>query len=335
MILKNQNIIENKIISLLKNKKKLSGIQIAKEIKHNRITVIKYLEILKANGIIEYEDIAQAKLWFLSEKTLKKNILVVDDEPHIVNLIKLSLKNNTNEIIEAYSGFEALEKVKNNKIDLIILDLMMPNLNGFEVCRKLKSNAITQHIPIIILSAKNELEDKMRGINLGADDYITKPFDPIEFEARINSVIFSSEKNIEFNNLTGLPSKNALISYLNNSKENNFFIYKIFIDNLKLFNKKYGFKKNNELLLIISRMLNDKLSQDENSRIYHLINDVFIILTYQKDFVKDINSSFERLLPFICANLKDNSKIKLNIELINKSIKFNDINRIIKKIDGV
>jgi len=118
-----------------------------------------------------------------NSKTSK--ILVVDDEPHIVNLIKLTLTSDKYEIFSAYSGTEALKLAKQIKPDLIILDLMMPNIDGYEVCENLRKDPKTSELPIMILSAKSQLVDKFKSINVGADDYMTKPFDPEELIKRV------------------------------------------------------------------------------------------------------------------------------------------------------
>ena len=185
--MENLNIdIKKKIIDFLKRTKYgASSSEIAKNIGHNRITVTKYLEIMKAHKIVSYDDVAQAKLWHLNEKDSRKKILIVDDEPHITELIKFTLMDEKYILLEAFSGLDALDKVKKDTPDLIILDLMMPGINGYEVCQKLKQDALTQHIPILILSAKGELKDKIKGINVGADDYMVKPLDLEELEARI------------------------------------------------------------------------------------------------------------------------------------------------------
>lgn len=121
---------------------------------------------------------------FASNKK-KTKVLIVDDEPHIVKLIKLSLDPEKYEIHEAYSGLEALEKAKSIYPDLITLDIMMPNMSGYEVCKLLKKNPLTSYIPILMLSAKTELKDKMASIMTGADDYLSKPFDPTELVNKI------------------------------------------------------------------------------------------------------------------------------------------------------
>lgn len=114
------------------------------------------------------------------------NILVVDDDKEIVNAINIYLSKEGYNILKAYNGEEALQIVKNNEIHLIILDIMMPKMNGIEVTNNIRKN---KSIPIIMLSAKSEDYDKVLGLDKGADDYITKPFNPIELIARVNSQI--------------------------------------------------------------------------------------------------------------------------------------------------
>ena len=114
------------------------------------------------------------------------NILVVDDDKEIVGAIEIYLKNEGYNIIKAYNGNEALQKVNENDIHLIILDIMMPEKDGLETLEELRKD---KSIPVILLSAKSEDYDKIGGLNQGADDYITKPFNPLELIARVNSQI--------------------------------------------------------------------------------------------------------------------------------------------------
>lgn len=115
----------------------------------------------------------------------KKKILVVDDEPHIVNLVRLTLSGQKYEVYSAYSGQEALRLSKQINPDLVILDIMMPNMDGYQVCEELRKDKKTANTPIMILSAKSQLVDKFKSINVGADDYIVKPFDPEELMKRV------------------------------------------------------------------------------------------------------------------------------------------------------
>jgi len=114
----------------------------------------------------------------------KPKILIVDDEPHIVNLIKLTLGEDY-DFFEAYSGLEAIKLAKREVPDMVILDLMMPNIDGYQVCTEIRSYANTQNIPVMILSAKGQIVDKFKSINVGADDYMVKPFEPAELVRRV------------------------------------------------------------------------------------------------------------------------------------------------------
>lgn len=116
---------------------------------------------------------------------MQRKLLIVDDQPEIVELLKLYLEKDGYIIEEAFDGAEAIEKIINNSdIDLILVDLMMPNIDGFEFIKKVR---VLYHLPIIILSAKNEDNDKILGLGLGADDFIAKPFNPLEVVARVQA----------------------------------------------------------------------------------------------------------------------------------------------------
>ena len=112
------------------------------------------------------------------------NILICDDERDIVSALKIYLSNDEYELYEAYDGREALDIIDNTEIHLVVLDIMMPEMDGIQVLMKMRE---TKNIPVIFLSAKGEDTDKILGLNLGADDYITKPFNPVELLARVKS----------------------------------------------------------------------------------------------------------------------------------------------------
>lgn len=126
----------------------------------------------------------------MRKKNMKVKVLVVDDEKDIVDLIKYNLEKENEFIVStANNGKQALELASSDKPDLILLDIMMPELNGFDVCKKLKSDNATSKIPVIFLTAKENEIDEIVGLELGADDYIQKPISPRKVIARIKSVI--------------------------------------------------------------------------------------------------------------------------------------------------
>ena len=120
---------------------------------------------------------------------VQKKILVVDDEKDIVELISYNLEQEGFAVIKAYDGQMAWERVKTAKPDLVVLDLMIPGIHGLEVCKLIRRDAATQNLPIIMLTAKSDQVDKILGLELGADDYVTKPFNVRELIARIRAVL--------------------------------------------------------------------------------------------------------------------------------------------------
>lgn len=119
-----------------------------------------------------------------NEGIMEYKILVAEDDEDIVNLLKLYLENENFQVYTAGNGVEALEIIRHNRIDLAVLDIMMPQMDGYELIKKTRER---YNFPIIILSAKNQDSDKILGLNIGADDYLTKPFNPLEIIARIHA----------------------------------------------------------------------------------------------------------------------------------------------------
>lgn len=142
----------------------------------------------------------------MKKQMMKKRILVVDDEKDIVDILKYNLeRENEFEVITASDGKEALEAAQTLP-DLILLDIMMPELNGFEVCKKLKTDKLTSGIPVIFLTAKENEIDEILGLEIGADDYINKPVSPRKVLARIKSVIRRFGKE---NEKSSIPEENV------------------------------------------------------------------------------------------------------------------------------
>ena len=129
-----------------------------------------------------------------------KKILIIDDEIHIVELLKFNLENNGYKVDYSYDGFDGYLKTKEFQPDLILLDWMLPNISGIDLLKKIRSDETLEQIPVIMLTAKNMEEDKLEGLEDGADDYITKPFNILEVKARIKAImrrISKRDKNQE------------------------------------------------------------------------------------------------------------------------------------------
>jgi DNA-binding response OmpR family regulator len=119
----------------------------------------------------------------------EKKVLIVDDEVEIVNMLSLNLEIHGYKVLKAHNGKDALDIAHNESLDLILLDVMMPGISGFEVCKKLKGDILTRAIPVIMVSAKDQISDKIEGLSSGAEDYLTKPFNLEELLLRIKSNI--------------------------------------------------------------------------------------------------------------------------------------------------
>ncbi|MCZ7402327.1 MAG: response regulator [Candidatus Methanoperedens sp.] len=163
-----RDAIDNKIIELIKKNEKISNSEIS------RLLGIREAEI--AERIQNFSD-------------TRSKILLVDDEIDTLLPLKLSLEAEDYLVMGASNGFEALELAKANIPDLILLDIMMPGMDGYEVCAHLKKDPVMKNIPVIMLTAKDAVREKVKGLDIGADDYVTKPFNLNELKARIKSVM--------------------------------------------------------------------------------------------------------------------------------------------------
>ena len=142
---------------------------------------------------------------------MSNRIAVVDDEPDIIHLVSIHLKKAGYGVDSFLNGSSLLKFLSTNTPDLIVLDLMLPDLDGFEICRMMKSDTKYSSIPIIMLTAKGQERDKVKGLDLGADDYLTKPFSPKELIARINAVLrrttTSKQMTLSIGNLSIDPER--------------------------------------------------------------------------------------------------------------------------------
>jgi DNA-binding response OmpR family regulator len=281
--------------------------EIANNIGRNRITVGKYLDIMKAQGKVGVRKIGQAKVFF-SSQSKKSKVLIVDDEPHVVNLISLTLGDKEYDLVEAEDGVQALAMVAKEKPDIIVLDLMMPNMNGYEVCQRLKENVLTQHIPIIILSAKSQVADKVKGIRIGADEYITKPFDPLELEARISALLKKEQRYRSLHPLTKLPDtiqseKNLAVWEMKHKG----MMLTIKLSNLDAYFRVCGYKEGGEGIALLAKFIKDT-AEDFGSiedMIGHLSYDEIIICSKKAEKIeKGIMAGFSKILPYLYSKFE-------------------------------
>jgi len=210
-------------------------------------------------------------------------ILVVDDEPHIVQILKFTLEKEGYQVFTAENGRVALDLVQQVQPHLVILDIMMPVMDGFEVCRKMREDFKMNQIPVIMLSAKGDPLARVEGLEGGANDFLVKPYSNDELLLRVKNVLEWNIKQKEANPLTGLPGNTAIERELKiriNRKEAYAFLY-IDIDNFKAFNDYFGYQKGDEIISYLAGILTktvEKLGFKEDF-VGHIGGDDFVLVT--------------------------------------------------------
>lgn len=217
---------------------------------------------------------------------VQQKILVVDDEPHIAKLVKVAFEKTGYSVRVASNGYEALELVRDFSPDLILLDIVMPAMDGYEVLARLRSKFRTSQIPIIFLTMKRDLEDKVKGLETGVDDYITKPFSLEELQARVTSTLIKTSALRTLHPLTGLPGNVAIQKETMrrmNQDPHNVWIY-VDIDNFKHYNNHYGFMRGDAVIKFVADLLIEALEEKGNGSDFlgHVGGDDFLIITSEE-----------------------------------------------------
>jgi PleD family two-component response regulator len=212
-----------------------------------------------------------------------RRILVVDDEEHIRKILRFQLEKNGYEVVIAENGEAALKTVRRTMPDLILLDLMMPKIDGFEVCRRLRLDFQTSQIPIIMLTAKSDLPDKIKGLQDGANDYLVKPYSNEELMLRVRNVLEWSQNQKNANPLTGFAGNKAIEKELTRRINGHMpfaFLY-IDIDNFKAYNDYYGYQKGDESILFLADIITDAINSlgGQEDFVGHIGGDDFVIVT--------------------------------------------------------
>ncbi|HJQ75743.1 MAG TPA: response regulator [Acidimicrobiia bacterium] len=181
---------------------------------------------------------------------MTERVLVADDDPDILTVVKVNLELDGFEVDTAVDGEDALHKATTNPPNVIVLDIMMPRMDGLTALHRLRSQAATASIPIILLTARGLPEDRVRGLELGADDYITKPFDITELAARVRAVLRRTQAARDLSPLTGLPGNFKITAEIENAikEKREFALVHGDLDNFKAFNDHYGFMRGDEVI---------------------------------------------------------------------------------------
>jgi diguanylate cyclase (GGDEF)-like protein len=209
-----------------------------------------------------------------------ETILVVDDDPDIARFVEVNLRSAGYEVAVAGDGEEALTRAATLRPDLVLLDVMMPRIDGFEVAQRLRRNPQTANTSIIMLTAKALSADKVTGLQSGADDYIIKPFDPIELLARVKGTLRRAKEMRNLSPLTGLPGNIRIQEEIERQvrEEREFAVLYCDLDNFKAYNDQKGFVRGDRLIQATARIIQDSVVEGSGSEgfVGHVGGDDFV-----------------------------------------------------------
>jgi diguanylate cyclase (GGDEF)-like protein len=211
-------------------------------------------------------------------------ILIVDDEPDIRDVLRITLEGEGYEVHEAANGQEGLAQLQKVSPQLILLDCKMPRMDGLEVCQILKKDILLQHLPIIMLTSKGDVLDKVSGLEAGADDYMTKPFEPIELLARVKMILRRTARTLDANPLTKLPGNVSILEEIQARIDSGkpFAACYIDLDKFKAFNDTYGFERGDEMIRSTARILLTAIRDlgTKEDFVGHIGGDDFVMITH-------------------------------------------------------
>jgi diguanylate cyclase (GGDEF)-like protein len=212
----------------------------------------------------------------------KARILIVEDDFDISNMLRIYFAGQGYDVDVAPRGSDALEKTRQLMPRLIVLDIMLPDIDGYEVCRRLRTNTRTSHIPVIFLTQKDERSDKLQGLELGADDYITKPFDIEELKLRVQNAISRSERESLTDPRSGLPSGRLIEEQLRRIiRQESWTFMDIRINHFEGFKEVYGFVAGDDVLRFAAMLLGEVVDENGGADdfIGHPGGDNFVVIT--------------------------------------------------------
>ena len=231
---------------------------------------------------------------------MPESILVVDDDPDIARFVEVNLRSAGYDVTVASDGEEALLKAGSLRPDLVLLDVMMPRIDGFEVAHRLRRNPQTSNTSIIMLTAKALATDKVLGLTAGADDYIIKPFDPIELLARVKGTLRRAKEMRNLSPLTGLPGNIRIQEEIERMvrEDLSFAVVYADLDNFKAYNDQKGFVRGDRLIQATARTLQDAVFEFAGSEgfVGHVGGDDFVAVVppgVAEDVAKRIVANFD------------------------------------------
>ena len=213
---------------------------------------------------------------------MPETILVVDDDPDIARFVEVNLRSVGYDVLVASDGEEALSRAEEVRPDLVLLDVMMPRVDGFEVAQRLRRNPRTANTSIIMLTAKALSSDKVLGLTSGADDYIIKPFDPIELLARVKTTLRRARDMRSLSPLTGLPGNIRIQDEIQRNIDEDipFSVLYCDLDHFKAYNDHYGFVKGDRVIQATARILQEAVEEYARAEgfVGHVGGDDFVVV---------------------------------------------------------
>lgn len=274
-------------------------------------------ELEKASAIASRSSGGIMTYYLLQNEPLLRRIMVVEDDKNINKLMTLSVGKGF-DVKQFYDGKEALQRIKYEKPDLVILDLMLPGLDGMEICQTIKKDPGLKDTIVIIVSAMDATSNRFRGIKYGADYYIKKPFDPAELRSLVT--IFLKKKGKKFDPLIDLPNEAKISDALERAlegKNSKYEIGRLRVDGLAEFAKEFGNDSGITILRLVSQLLQDKVGGSSEKVFVGFLNgDDFVIAGDSQNveaMVANITSEFNAVLPFIYQS-EGYKPIELGIE---------------------
>lgn len=218
----------------------------------------------------------------------KHRLLIVEDDFDIATMLQIYFGSLGYEADLAPRGLEALEKTRQKMPHLIVLDIMLPDIDGYEVCRSLRTQNRTSHIPIIFLTQKDERSDKLQGLEMGADDYVTKPFDIEELRLRVQNAIARSERERLTDPRTNLPTGRLIEEQLRQIiRKEGWAMLDIRLNHFEPFKEAYGFVASDDVLRFTGMLIGEVLDElgSVNDFIGHIGGDNFMVITEEENAI--------------------------------------------------
>ena len=209
-----------------------------------------------------------------------QKILVVDDDIDIAGFVEMSLQVEGYDVAVAHDGAVALHLVRSYEPDLVILDVMMPEIDGIEVLRRLRADPVTTALPVMMLTAKGQTPDKVIGLRAGADDYLVKPFDTLELMVRVQNTLRRSRESREVSPLSGLPGNHRILREISDRLRSGrpFAVCYCDIDGFKAVNDAYGFARGDEFIVSLGRKLLEAVATRQSAFLGHVGGDDFVVI---------------------------------------------------------